>query len=425
MSDSMVPGKDLQRILHMTCSTPGLMPVDIAIQQLIDSIDKQRQQPVSTISIRDALGCVLAKPIYSSVNVPAQDNSAMDGYAVRVQDVEEMGTLNISQRIPAGIDPSPLEPGTVARIFTGAPVPPGADSVVMQEDTELVGEAVKFNGSFSVGANIRSAGEDIQEGQEVVAAGKPLTPQDLGLIASVGIDQVAVYQPLKIAILVSGDELLEPGEPPQGGKIYNSNGYMLAPLMAKMGFEVCYQQNVPDTFDATVEALLAASKVADVVVTTGGVSVGEEDHLKPAVEALGELSLWKVNIKPGKPFAFGSVGSTPFIGLPGNPVSVFSTLLIIALPYLRSLQGECWQMPVPIYLPAQFSTKKAGRRDEFVRVKLNLIDGATGLQKYPNQGSGVLSSAAWCDGFAHLIAGEKYQEGDKLAFFGLQQLMGR
>lgn len=412
------------------CSESGLLPVNLAIKKLIDSLAGRPALDTETLPIQNALGRVLAAPISSTVNVPPHDNSAMDGYALRYEDLNSTQELAISQRIPAGVAPEPLKPGSAARIFTGAPVPEGADTVVMQEDTEQKGDdTVVFKGSVKPGAHIRKAGEDIQLGQTVLSPGHVLKAQDLGLIASVGVPEVRVYRPLKVALLFSGDELLEPGDAPEPGKIYNSNRYMLAPLMQQLGFEIGYQANIPDTFDETLAALKLAAQKADVVVTTGGVSVGEEDHLKPAVEALGSLDLWKVNIKPGKPFAFGSVtvngAATPFIGLPGNPVSVFSTLLILGLPYLRSLQGETWQPPVPLTAPICFANKKAGKRDEYLRVKAVMREGITYLEKYPNQSSGVLSSAAWCDGFALIKAGDIYQEGDCVPFYWLSQLIGR
>ena len=412
------------------CSESGLMPIDQAIQKLIESIEPAQRPGTDSVPLSQACGLVLAAPVCSPVNVPPHDNSAMDGYAIRYQDWQSDAALAVSQRIPAGVDPQPLQAGTAARIFTGAPVPPGADTVVMQEDCRINDdESISITDSIREGAHIRRAGEDIQCDQEILPAGHRLRPQDIGLIASVGIAGVKVYKPLRIALLVSGDELLEPGEAPQPGKIYNSNQYMLAPLMASLGFDVVWQEKVADTFDATLTALKSAAASADVIVTTGGVSVGEEDHLKPAVEKLGQLNLWKVNIKPGKPFAFGSVAAdagrqVPFIGLPGNPVSVFATLLVLGVPYLASLQGGNWQPPVPVVVPAGFASKKPGRRDEYLRVKLGkAASGAAVLERYPNQSSGVLSSVSWADGFAVVKAGESFAEGDLIPFIPLQQFL--
>lgn len=412
------------------CSESGLLPIDSAIEKLIGSITPQHHPAIETISINDALGRVLAEPICSSVNVPPHDNSAMDGYALCFSDLSPQGrSLPVSQRIPAGVDPEPLKPGTAARIFTGAPVPKGADTVVMQEDCELQGDQVTVAEGAKSGSHIRRAGEDIEQGQTVLTKGRRLTPQDIGLIASVGVARVSVFKPLRIALLFSGDELLEPGETPVPGKIFNSNRYMLMPMMAQLGFSVSYQANIPDTYDETVSALRTAAAQADVIVTTGGVSVGEEDHLKPAVEAMGVLDLWKVNIKPGKPFAFGSVAAeggamVPFIGLPGNPVSVFTTLLVLGLPYLKKLQGEHWQPPIATSVAARFAVKKAGKRDEYIRVRLVKDGNITYLDKYPNQSSGVLSSASWCDGFALVRAGDLYERGEHVPYISLSQFLG-
>ena len=316
-----------------SCAEPGLISVTEAIDTLVSSV---KSVPASeSVPLDAAMGRVLSESVHSPVNVPPWNNSAMDGYALKFQDLASQ-PLPVSQRIAAGVAPAPLQPGTAARIFTGAPVPDGADTVVMQEDTEILDEGkVSFIQGIKAGANIREAGEDITIGQQVVSRGSVLRGQDLGLIASVGVPAVEVYRPLKVALLFSGDELLQPGDAPEPGKIYNSNRYMLAAMMQEQGYNVCYQVNVPDTLGATVMALREAASLADVVVTTGGVSVGEEDHLKPAVEQLGRLNLWKIDIKPGKPFAFGQLQTArndlpqvPFIGLPGNPVSVFSTFLI-------------------------------------------------------------------------------------------------
>ncbi|MDX1695588.1 MAG: molybdopterin molybdotransferase MoeA [Ketobacteraceae bacterium] len=410
------------------CSESGLLPVPVAIQTLIDAVRAEQVPSAETLPLTEACGMTLAAPVCSPVSVPPHDNSAMDGYAIRYQDRETQPALPVSQRIPAGVAPEALMPATAARIFTGAPVPEGADTVVMQEDCILNDDgSVSITENIRQGAHIRRAGEDIREGQEILAAGHRLQACDIGLIASVGVDQVSVYRKLRVAVLVSGDELLEPGQPPEPGKIYNSNQYMLVPLLQQLGFEVSWQANVQDTFDATLEALKSAAEKADVIVTTGGVSVGEEDHLKPAVEAMGQLNLWKVNIKPGKPFAFGHVDhagkQVPFIGLPGNPVSVFATLLVLGVPYLRTLQGQCWKPPVPVKVPAAFTVSKPGKRDEYLRVRVIENKGVACLEKYPNQSSGVLSSVAWADGFAVVKAGEQYETGDLVPFLRMDQLM--
>ena len=411
------------------CSESGLLPIDLAIEKLLAAIDPQQCPPTERVALSQACGRVLATAVRSPVNVPPSDNSAMDGYAVCYGDVSVGRPLVISQRIPAGVAPQPLQSGTAARIFTGAPVPEGADTVVMQEDCTLNDDdCITLAPGVRPGSHIRRAGEDIQAGQIILSAGQRLRPQDLGLVASVGVADVDVYRPLRVALLVSGDELLEPGQPPMAGKIYNSNQYLLAAFMQRLGFDVVAQEKVADTLDATLSALATAAKIADVIVTTGGVSVGEEDHIKPAVETLGQLDLWKVNIKPGKPFAFGWVGAAdgrqvPFLGLPGNPVSVFSTLLILGVPYLVSLQGGRWQAPVPLPVPAGFTLQRPGKRDEFIRVRAVAHQGQVRLEKYANQGSGVLSSTVWAEGFAVIRAGETVCEGDPLPFLRIDQLL--
>lgn len=413
-----------------SCSEPGLLPIESAIEKLLGSVAALQPLSTESVSLSHACGRVLAMPVGSPVNVPPHDNSAMDGYALRHEDCQAGQALAVSQRIPAGVAPQPLQPGTAARIFTGAPVPEGADTVVMQEDCTVSEEGcITVSAGVTLGAHIRRAGEDIQSGQVILSPGQRLRPVDLGLIASVGVATVEVYRALRVAVLVSGDELLEPGMPPMAGKIYNSNQYLLVALMERLGFEVVLQRKVADTLVATTAALAAAAAVADVIVTTGGVSVGEEDHLKPAVESLGELDLWKVNIKPGKPFAFGWVGAdsqrrVPFIGLPGNPVSVYTTLLVLGVPFLQSLQGTAWRAPEPVPVPLGFSMKKAGTRDELLRVRLVMDHGQVCLQKYPNQGSGVLSSVAWADGFAMVRAGECFREGEPVPFLRVEQMLG-
>lgn len=407
------------------CNENGLLPVATAIEHLLNAVTSAQRPQVITRSITEALNCVLAEPVVSKVNVPPLDNSAMDGFAFKHADLAPSGgRLPVSQRIPAGVAPPPLQAGTAARIFTGAPVPAGADTVVMQEQCTVEGDAVVLPEQAQAGGNIRSAGEDIAEGATILPAGHKLKAQDLGLIASVGVAEVAVFKPLKVALLCSGDELLEPGQPPEAGKIYNSNAYLLVPLLTQLGYVVNNQQGVADDYESTVTTLQQAAAQSDVVVTTGGVSVGEEDYIKDAVQQLGALDLWKINIKPGKPFAFGRIGTTPFIGLPGNPVSVFVTLLVLGLPYLRSLKGEAWQPAKPVSVPCGFSQKKPGKRDEYLRVRLaEAEDGSTRLEKYPHQGSGVLSSTSWADGLALVQAGECPREGEAIPYYSFAQLL--
>lgn len=372
-----------------------------------------------SIAIHAALGRVLAEPIYADVNVPPHNNSMMDGYALHSFDLEHNSVLEVSQRIPAGTEPDPLKPGTAARIFTGAPIPEGANMVVMQEETEQVGEnQVRITAAYTQPQqNIRYKGEDIANGDEILKVGHKLRPQDLGLITSIGIGQVSVYQTLKIATFTTGSELLEPGDAPQKGKIYNANRYVLAGLVPALGFELIDLGTVKDTLEATVEAMKQAASIADVVLTTGGVSVGEEDHIKPAIEQLGSLDMWKVKMKPGKPLAFGKIGDTPFIGLPGNPVSAFATFNLFAHPYLLKMQGANEIKAKPVWLEAAFEWTKPGFRREFARAKLVNKNQKTYVKIYPQQGSGVLTSTVWAEGFVVIPEDTVISRGDKVAFY--------
>ena len=379
-------------------------------------------------TLLEALGCVLAENIVSSIDVPPADNSAVDGYAVRAADV--MNALPISQRIPAGVTATPLEQASAARIFTGAEVPSGADAVVMQEECSADDSSVRIHQSARVasGDNIRPRGQDVKQGELVLAAGEKLLPWHLGLLASIGVDRVRVFTPLRVVVLSTGDELQEPGEPPAPGKIFNSNRYQLLGLLKECGFSGIDGGVVADTAAASEAALQRYSSCADVscadvIITTGGVSVGEEDHVRAAVEKLGELSLWKMAIKPGKPFAFGRVGDAVFAGLPGNPSAVLVTFLILLKPFLQACQGQVEKSCAAQQLPADFAVAKPGRRQEYLRVRVVEKDGQRVLMKHPNQSSGMLSSACWADGLAVLPAGVSVSRGDDLAFWSFAELL--
>ncbi len=373
-----------------------------------------------TVDLLAAAGRVLAQDLVSTLDVPPCDNSAMDGYAVRAADAA--ATLPVSQRIPAGSAPQSLLPGSAARIFTGAPVPPQADAVVMQEQAGVQPDgSVRFTAPVLAGQNIRRRGEDIASGQTVLACGQRLHDADLGLAASVGVAQLQVYSQLRVAVFFTGDELVEPGMPAGAGKIYNSNRYWLVPALRALGCQVLDLGIIPDTLAATRQALRDAAAEADVVMTCGGVSVGEEDHVKAAVEAEGELQLWKIAIKPGKPLASGRVGEADFIGLPGNPVSGYVTFAVLVRDFLRARMGEvvpAWQ---PLYhLPAAFDWRKPDtRREEYLRVRVAQQGGQLVLQRYPNQGSGVLTSCAWADALVRLQPGQQVQPGDMLPVYAL------
>ncbi len=378
----------------------------------------------------DALGHVLARDVRSALDVPPADNTSMDGYAVRCADVPAPGTrLPVSQRIPAGAACAELAPGTAARIFTGGHVPPGADAIVMQEQCEAVDGGVRIDVVPEPGQWIRRRGEDVRAGAVVLAAGERLTPQALGLAASVGAARLAVMRRPRVALFSTGDELVMPGEVPpekmRPGAIYNSNRYTLRGLLQSLGCEVSDLGIVPDRLDATRETLRRAAAGHDLILTSGGVSVGEEDHLKPAVDAEGTLDLWQMAIKPGKPLAFGRVrnGSerdTLFMGLPGNPVSSFVTFMIVVRPVLLRLQGATRLAPRALQARADFDWQKPDRRREFLRVRLN---DAGGLELFPNQSSGVLTSATWADGLLDNPAGQPIAGGDAVRFLPFSELL--
>ena len=404
-------------------SRPPLLTLDEALAALlVQAAAPLAQEEVSTF---DADGRVLAQDIVSALQVPAFDNSAMDGYALRCADVAAAGTaLQVSQRIAAGSVGDPLQSGTAARIFTGAPVPPGADAVVMQEDCVAQDDGtVRVQAVPRAGQNIRHAGEDIARGAVVLRAGTRLTPAALGLAASIGLARLPVARRPRVALFSTGDELVMPGTvaphslPP--GAIYNSNRFFLRALLQRLGCEVTDCGNLPDQREATIEALRGASQGHDVVLTSGGVSVGEEDHVKPAVQQLGQLDLWQIAIKPGKPFACGRVGSAHFIGLPGNPVASFVTFAMLVRPFLLRMQGAQDVAPKTIAIRADFDWPKADKRREFLRVRRNARDG---LVLYPHQGSGVLTSTVWGDGLVDNPPGQTIAPGDTVRYIAFSEL---
>jgi len=407
-----------------------LIPLDTALAQLLAALDDWRV-PTETLSTLQADGRVLAQDVVSTLEVPPQDNSSMDGYALRCADIAPGRALPVSQRIPAGTQGAPLQAGTVARIFTGAPIPPGADAVIMQEDclevhgTDPSAPAIQVQTQAQVGQWIRRRGEDVMHGATILHAGLRLGPAALGMAASVGLADLQVACKPRVALFSTGDELVMPGTiAPQdmpAGSIYNSNRFFLAALLRRMGCEVTDRGIVPDRLDATVQALEDAAQAHDLVLTSGGVSVGEEDHIKPAVQQLGHLDLWQIAIKPGKPFAHGRVRDAHFIGLPGNPVSSFVTFLLLVRPFLLRMQGVQDVSLPSLPLRADFDWPRADRRQEFLRVRRNANGG---LDLFPNQSSGVLTSVVWGDGLVDNPPGRSIARGDTVHFIGLRDLVG-
>lgn len=378
------------------------------------------------VSIADALGRVLAEAVTSRIAMPPWDNSAMDGYAVNIADLSGTGVrLPVSQRIPAGVAGVPLKAGTAARIFTGAPIPGNANAVVIQEVCEQLGDEVIINQIPETGANIRYAGEDTQVGDQVLSAGIRIGPQHLGLLASVGVDQVRVYRRFKVALFSSGDELVMPGRPLGPGQIYNSNEFTLEGLLKNIGCDLVKMGIVEDSFDETCTALSAAAAQADLVMTSGGVSVGEEDHIKPAVEKLGSLDLWKIAIRPGKPLAFGHIGAVPFIGTPGNPVSLFVTYCLFARPFILKSQGVTDSLtPRAVTAKISFDWPKPDKRREFARARLELDNqGEAWLSIHQSRSSGVLNSLVWANGLAVLPENQPLVRGDRVRFLPFSELL--
>jgi len=404
---------------------PPMLSVAEALDVLLAAprplVDSAAAELVPTLS---ANGRILADAQVSRLNVPPADNTQMDGYAVRAADCAGGAAggvrLPVSQRIPAGHVGAPLQAGTAARIFTGAMIPEGADAVVMQEMCEADGDAVIIKHAPAAGEWVRRVGEDIRSGSEILPAGTRLRPQHLGLAASVGLETLPVLRRLRVAMFFTGDELAMPGQPLKPGAIYNSNRFVLRGLLENLGCEISDYGIVPDNREATREALRLAAQEHDLILTSGGVSVGEEDHVKPAVEAEGRLNMWQIAMKPGKPLAFGEIrraagGTAFFIGLPGNPVSSFVTFLIFVRPFILRQQGVAagGLAPQAVAMRADFDWPKVDRRQEFLRAKIN-ADG--GLDLFPQQGSGVLTSTVWGDGLVDNPAGKTIAKGDLLRF---------
>lgn len=403
-----------------------MLTLDQALRRLLDAVQPRAAAQTQTVSTFDALGRVLAEDVRSTLDVPPADNTAMDGYALRCADVPAAGILlPVSQRIPAGAQPAALQSGTAARIFTGAHVPAGADAVVMQEQCEAVDGQVRIGIVPAPGQWIRRRAEDVASGAVVLTRGTRLTPQALGLAASVGSATLSVARRPKVALFSTGDELVMPGEPLKPGAIYNSNRFTLRGLIQALGCDCTDLGIVPDRLDATREVLRHAAQGHDLIVTSGGVSVGEEDHLRPAVQAEGRLDLWQIAMKPGKPLAFGEVNcpdgtSAYFIGLPGNPVSSFVTFLLAVRPVLLRLQGATALQPPAFAMRADFDWPRPDKRQEFLRVRRN---DAGGLDLFANQSSGVLTSAVWGDGLVDNPPSQAIARGDAVRYLSFSDLL--
>ena len=412
----------------MTARAP-LKPLAEALEQLLAGVEPL--VAFERVATLDADGRVLAQDVVSALHVPPQDNSSMDGYAVRCADVPQAGTLlPQSQRIAAGMAALPLAAGSLARIFTGAPLPPGADAVLMQEDCTLMAAGdgavpqVRVNAVPQAGQWIRRAGEDVERGAVVLARGIRLGPAEMGQAAGVGMDYLQVVRRPRVALFSTGDELVMPGacapEDMPPGAIYNSNRFFLTALLRRLGCEVTDLGIVPDQRAATVDALATAARSHDVIVTSGGVSVGEEDHIKPAVQQLGSLDLWQIAIKPGKPFAHGRIGQAHFVGLPGNPVSSFVTFLLLVRPMLLKLQGAADTGLHGVPTRADFDWVRPDKRQEFLRVRRNAQGG---LDLFPNQSSGVLTSLVWGDGLVNVPPGQAIARGDAVSYISFAELL--
>ena len=414
-----------------------MTPLSIAVDQLLTKAVPVTQTEV--LPVLEAAGRILAAPVVSGCNVPAFANSQMDGYAARAQDLVSGQVYAVSQRIAAGQTPVPLVAGTLARIFTGAPMPEAADTVVMQEDTEPADDpkpsvaglgsgpessprlaSVRVLRVSAPGQFVRRPAADLRVGQTILSAGHRLGAADLGLLSSIGCTEVTVVRRLRAAVFSSGDELVAPGQPLSPGKIYDSNRPMMMALLRGLGVEVTDMGCLPDRLDATRAALVAAAGTHDLLMTSGGVSVGEEDHMKAAVQAEGSLNLWKIAIKPGKPFAHGRIGDAAFVGLPGNPVSSWVTFVMLVQPFVRRLSGEARTAPVRCLLSAGFDWPKPDKREEFLRGRLN---DAGQVVLHDRQDSHILSSVCESEGLVRIPPGEAVAAGQAVWFYPFQGLV--
>ena len=403
----------------------SLMSADDALSFLIDSACVTAM--TEAVSLDDSLGRILANDIHSTINVPGFDNSAMDGYTIALNDTQvaqENLSFDVVDRITAGSTGNDLKIGNAARIFTGAPIPNGANTVVMQEECTLSEDKsqITVKRAINLNENIRPTGNDILKDNVILSSGRQIKPQDISLAASVGVGELVVFKKIKVGVFFTGDELVEPGNPLTPGKIYNSNRYALVALLKQVGCDVINLGNIEDKLDATCEALEALESQCDLIMTTGGVSVGEEDHVKPAVEKLGELNLWKIRMKPGKPLAYGKVKQTPFIGLPGNPVSSFVTFCIFSLPFIKKMQGNSNYESKILKVKTNFDCKRAKPRREYARVRIDHSTETPLANLFPKQGSDVMSSVVWADGIIEIPENTTFETGTILNYYSMSEL---
>jgi len=402
-----------------------LMRTDAALAEI--AARTTRVTEAETVPLRDALGRLLLADVVAAGNVPPHDNSAVDGYAIHFDDLDPDGDtrLPVGARVTAGHPLDRPQPrGEAVRIFTGARMPTGPDTVVMQEDAREEGGHVVVPPGVRRGDNRRKAGEDIRAGDTVLHAGRRLRPQDLGQAAAAGRAELAVSRRLRVAVFSTGDELCEPGTALAPGCIYDSNRHTIAGLLRAQGCAVLDMGILADTYDTVVAALAEAAQRADLIVTSGGISVGEEDHVRHAVEAQGQIHMWKLAIKPGRPIALGQVGRVPFAGFPGNPVAVMVTFINVVRPLILALMGAAPERPATYRVPAGFSHKKKPARREWLRARL-VADPQTGwrAEKFERQGSGILSSLVASDGLVELPEDTtSIAEGDMIAFMPFSEV---
>ena len=425
----MLKPSNLMNNQAVNCDSPvfnqSLLSADEALEFLLDASTATEKK--ESVSLDNSLSRILASDIHSTINVPGFDNSAMDGYAIALNDnqlLQKNLSFDIVDRIPAGSTGNELSKGCAARIFTGAPIPKGANTVIMQEECEVSEDEsqITITRAIKLNENIRPTGNDILEDDVILCSGKQIQPQDISLASSVGVGELTVYKKIKVGVFFTGDELVEPGIPLSSGQIYNSNRYALVALLEQVGCEVINLGNIEDKFSATCDALESLESQCDLIMTTGGVSVGEEDHVKPAVESLGEINLWKIRMKPGKPLAYGKVKQTPFIGLPGNPVSSFVTFCIFSLPFIKKMQGNNNYQSKIIKVKANFECKRSKPRREYARARIDHSESTPVANLYPKQGSDVMSSIVWADGLVEIPENKTVELGELLNYYPLSEL---